>query len=69
MEPSNETISDYNRLTGEKKRVVWAVILLCLAVGVGYTVAGKIFNAKNDSIAVQEKIVSNPFGVHVIPVK
>ncbi|SFV67104.1 hypothetical protein MNB_SM-6-463 [hydrothermal vent metagenome] len=69
MEPTLEDISDYNKLEGDKKRVVWAVIALCLLVGVAYTVAGKIYNAKSETIPVKEKFATVPFGVHVMPVK
>ena len=69
MEPTLEGIEDYNTLKGEKKKVVWAVIALCLLVGIGYAVASKVFNAQDDTIKVKEEIVSNPFGANVIPVK
>ncbi|QOP46000.1 hypothetical protein [Sulfurimonas paralvinellae] len=69
MEPSNETISDYDTLKGEKKKIVWAVIIVGLLIGVGFTVASKVFNAKNETIKVKEEFVTMPYGTHEMPVK
>jgi len=69
MEPTLEGISDYNTLKGEKKRVVWAVIIIGLLIGVGYTVASKVFNAKDEIIKVKEEFVAAPLGTNTMPVK
>ncbi|MBA1432268.1 MAG: hypothetical protein FAF04_01425 [Epsilonproteobacteria bacterium] len=69
MEPTLESISDYNTLQGEKKRVVWAVIIVGLLIGAGYTIAAKVYNAEDEMIPVKEKFETVPFGVHTMPVK
>jgi len=68
MEPKLEDISDYDTLKGEKKKTVWIVIIVGLLIGVGYTVASKVFTPK-DAIAVKEAFVTQPFGSHEMPVK
>jgi len=69
MEPTLESISDYNQLSGEKKKVVWSVVIIGLLIGVGYTVASKVFTAKSESLSVKEAFVSTPFGTSEIPIK
>ena len=68
MEPTLEDISDYDTLQGEKKRVVWMVIIIGLLIGVGYTLASKLFTP-DDAIIVKEAFVTQPFGRHEMPVK
>jgi len=53
-EPRLEDIGDYNSLKGEKKRVVWSVILVGLLLGVAYSVAYGVFDNKEDTIIKQE---------------
>jgi hypothetical protein len=69
MEPTLESISDYDTLKGEKKKTVWIVIVIGLLIGVGYLVASKVFNAEDETIPVKEKIVAAPFGANTMPVK
>ena len=54
-EPRLEDIGDYNTLKGEKKKVVWAVVLAGLLMGVIY---GVVYNANDadDRIQVKESI-------------
>lgn len=47
-EPRLEDIGDYDRLTGEKKRVVWTVIAVGLAIGVVFAVADNIYGTANN---------------------
>jgi uncharacterized protein involved in exopolysaccharide biosynthesis len=54
-EPRLEDISDYNTLTGEKKKVVLAVILAGLIIGVIYTVALKNYDSTDDMIEVEPR--------------
>lgn len=42
-EPTLESISDYNTLSGEKKRVVWAVVIASLIMGTVYTVTASLY--------------------------
>ncbi|MEN4052409.1 MULTISPECIES: hypothetical protein [Sulfurimonas] len=69
MEPTLESISDYDTLKGEKKKIVWTVIIVGLLIGVGYTIAAKVYNAKDETIPVKEKFETAPFGAHTMPVK
>jgi hypothetical protein len=69
MEPTLESISDYNKLEGEKRKTVFAVIIIGLIIGMGYYFAAKIFNAQDEIIPVKEEFVTVPFGTHTMPVK
>ena len=62
MEPSLENISDYNTLSGEKKRVVWAVVVAGLVLGGIYSVASMIYDNPQGSIQTTETI-------HKIPIR
>lgn len=55
-EPRLENIEDYNTLKGEKKRVVWAVILAGLIIGLVYVVVSAVYGPTEDSIAVEKSI-------------
>jgi len=61
-EPRLEDIGDYDTLKGEKKRVVWAVVLAGLLMGVIYTIAYSVYDNKEDNIKVEESI-------HKVPLK
>ena len=58
-EPRLEDISDYDTLKGEKKKVVWAVILAGLLMGVIYGVVYST-NQADDVIEVNEAIKIMP---------
>ncbi len=60
-EPTLETIEDYNTLKGEKKRIVWAVIIAGLIVGGIYTGAKIIYSDVDDEIVTDK--------VGLLPVK
>ncbi len=62
-EPTLESISDYDTLQGEKKRVVLAVIFAGLIMGGIYAIAGKIYDNKEDTIEVKEKIDKLPSSI------
>ena len=55
-EPELETMDDYNTLTGEKKKIVWTVIIVGILIGVGYTIAAKVFVDKGDAIKTNDPI-------------
>lgn len=61
-EPRLEDISDYDKLKGEKKKVVWTVIIGAILMGIIYVVSYKVYDNKEESIEVKERI-------HNIPVK
>lgn len=67
-EPELRDISDYDTLTGEKKRVVWIVIVVGLLIGMAFLVASKVYNASDETIKVQDSITVVP-GSKSIPVK
>ena len=57
-EPSLESIEDYNTLKGEKKRVVWAVVIAGLVIGAIYAGAKSYYGSVDDEIKVQTGIPS-----------
>jgi len=59
-EPTLEDIEDYDTLKGEKKKVVWAVILAGLLIGVIYSVAYNMYDNAEDTIKVEESIKKIP---------
>ena len=59
-EPTLEGIGDYDTLKGEKKKIVWAVIIAGLIIGSAYVIASKIFTNEGDNIPVEQSIKSVP---------
>lgn len=59
-EPTLAGIDDYNTLRGEKKKIVWAVIIAGLIIGSTYVIASQIFTHAADTLPVQESIKSIP---------
>ena len=59
-EPRLEDIGDYNTLKGEKKKVVWAVILAGLLMGVIYSIANSVYDNKDDAINIKDSITVVP---------
>ena len=55
-EPRLEDIGDYDTLKGQKKKIVWAVIIIGLIIGVMYVVAYNVYDNKDDAIEVKGKI-------------
>jgi hypothetical protein len=66
-EPRLSDIEDYNTLKGEKKRVVWSVIIAGLLLGVIYVIAYNVFDNKEDTIKTQDVIQIVPAGKSVTP--
>ena len=58
-EPRLEDISDYDTLKGKKKKVVWAVILAGLLMGVIYSLVYS-FDEADDAIKVNDAIKIMP---------
>ncbi|QFR49066.1 hypothetical protein FJR48_04725 [Sulfurimonas lithotrophica] len=50
-EPRLEDIADYDTLKGEKKKVVFAVILAGLTIGVIYTIAYNMYDNSDENLA------------------
>ena len=59
-EPRLEDIGDYDTLKGEKKKVVWAVVLAGLLMGVIYSIAYGIYDNEGDNIKVEDTIKKIP---------
>lgn len=59
-EPRLETIEDYDTLKGEKRRVVWAVVLAGFIIGAIYVVASSMFTNSDDAIQTQESLKNIP---------
>ncbi|MEA3228241.1 MAG: hypothetical protein U9P38_04125 [Campylobacterota bacterium] len=55
-EPRLEDISDYNLLKGEKKRIVYSVIIAGIFIGVLYLIAYNIFDNKEDNLEINESV-------------
>ncbi len=58
-EPRLEDMGDYNTLAGEKRRIVWAVIIAGLIIGTIYYVARALF-VPGDMIQTNDDIVKVP---------
>jgi hypothetical protein len=59
-EPTLNSIEDYNTLSGEKRRVVWAVIISGLIIGTIFIGAKAIYSEVDDAIVVEESIAKVP---------
>ncbi|MBD3831513.1 MAG: hypothetical protein IE890_13655 [Arcobacter sp.] len=59
-EPTLENIEDYNVLKGEKKKIVWVVIIAGVIIGSAYVIASKVFTNEQDNIQVEQSIKSIP---------
>jgi hypothetical protein len=59
-EPSLNKIEDYNTLEGEKRRIVWAVIVAGLLLGTIFAVAKSYYGSVDDEIVTMEKIGKVP---------
>ncbi|KFN38546.1 MAG: hypothetical protein JU82_11320 [Sulfuricurvum sp. MLSB] len=59
-EPTLNSIEDYNTLKGEKKRIVWMVIVIGLMIGVVLVGAKYYYGDVNDTISVEESIGKVP---------
>ena len=59
-EPRLEAIEDYDTLKGEKKRVVWAMVLAGFIIGAIYVVASSLLTNGDDAIQTQESLKNIP---------
>ncbi len=59
-EPTLSSIEDYNTLKGEKKRIVWTVIIAGLLIGALIVGAKYYYGDASDSIQVEESIGKVP---------
>lgn len=58
-EPRLQDMGDYNTLTGEKRRIVWAVIIAGLIIGAIY-LAARTYFVPDDIIQTDDNIVKVP---------
>ncbi len=68
-EPTLNTIGDYNTLKGEKKRVVWAVVIAGLIIGAAYVIASKSYADVDDAIKTEQNIKVSPIGKVSVPLR
>lgn len=59
-EPRLEDISDYNTLKGQKKTVVWTVVLLGLFFGLSYAIVANEFKNVDDALSVDKTFKQVP---------
>ena len=59
-EPTLEVIEDYNTLSGEKRKTVWAVIIAGLIIGSIYAAAQSYYGTVDDAIVTNETIGNIP---------
>ena len=59
-EPNLEELEDYHTLKGGKRRVVWAVIIAGLIIGIIYAGAKRYFGKVDDALPAAESIQSIP---------
>ncbi len=59
-EPELRDMDDYNTLTGEKKKIVWTVIVIGLLIGAGFVLASKVYTDKGDAIKTHDPINAVP---------
>jgi len=58
-EPRLEEIEDYNELKGNKKKIVWAVVITGLLIGAVYTTVNDV-EKPDDAIKVDKTFKSIP---------
>jgi len=59
-EPELRDMDDYNTLTGEKKKIVWTVIVIGLLIGAGFVLASRVYIDKGDVIKTNDPINAVP---------
>ncbi len=59
-EPRLENIEDYDTLKGQKKKIVWAVVLVGLGIGVIYSIAYSYYNNADDNVATDKTYKNVP---------
>lgn len=59
-EPTLEEIGDYNTLKGEKKSIVWGVVIAGLVIGAVYVLSSNYYSEVDDKIKTEDSIKSIP---------
>ena len=65
-EPELRDFEDYDTLSGEKKKVVWIVIVVGILIGTGFYIASKVFNDKGDVIPTKDTIEKVPLSKNIL---
>lgn len=60
MEPTLQNIGDYDTLKGEKKKIVWAVVISGIVIGSIYMGANFLYGQPSDTIKTTDKIGKIP---------
>lgn len=60
MEPTLQSIGDYETLNGKKRRTVVAVVLSGLIVGGIYATVANLFSSVDDALPTSDKIAKIP---------
>lgn len=55
-EPTLEAIEDYKTLSGEKRKIVWAVVISGLIIGSIYAGAKSYYGTVDDELVTTQKI-------------
>ena len=64
-EPTLESIGDYDTLKGEKKKIVWAVIIIGLLIGGVYVYVNNTTQV-DDSIKIEDSIKNVPSSKNIM---
>lgn len=64
-EPTLESIGDYNTLKGEKKGIVWAVIIIGILIGSVYVYVNNTTKV-DDSIKIEDSINNVPSSKNIM---
>jgi len=59
-EPTLESIGDYDTLKGDKKKIVWSVIIAGLIIGAIYVFVGGEYSQVDDKIKIEDSIKNIP---------
>ncbi len=65
-EPELRDFDDYDTLSGEKKRVVWGVIIVGILIGCAFFAASKIYTDKGDVIQIHDDITNVPLSKSIL---
>ena len=57
-EPRLKDISDYDRLKGQKKKVVWSMFIAWAIICVVYIASNMLFGEVNDKISTTDPIIN-----------
>ena len=59
-EPTLEGIEDYNNLRGEKRKIVYSVVIVGILLFIAYSIAYSVFDNADENIKVEKSINKIP---------